>query len=202
MDAGMRITAKQAVALVGGLIALVSFARVAVLFLESLSAVRIERAQDADLLELCMQGSARESMKMRSACLQAQADRASPILLKAVLRAVSTAFEDFSESVSSPGKLLVVVLFVISSVFLPINSWARALFPAEEIEGKNHVVVLAHDVRGALGTPRIGFKRRIAGALMMRKNGDHRVSEVDDFDVERTTEHLVDVDLSQHAKWD
>ena len=47
----MRLTAKQAVALVGGLVTLVSFARVVVLFLEALSAVRIERAADVELLE-------------------------------------------------------------------------------------------------------------------------------------------------------
>ena len=197
----MKITAKQALGLVGGVIALVSFARVSVLFLEALSSVRIERAQDADLLDLCSQGSARESMKMRSACLQAQADRASPIILKAVLRAVSTAFDDFSESVSSPGKLLIVVLFVISSVFLPINSWMRALFPADEIEGNSHVVVLAHDVGGSLGHPRIGLKRRVAGALRLRKNCSHRVTELDDFDVERSSNHTMDVDLGHHAKW-
>jgi hypothetical protein len=202
---GMRLTAKQAVALIGGLVTLVSFARVVVLFLEALSAVRIERAADVELLELCAQGSASESMKMRSACLQARADRASPILLKAVLRAVSTAFEDFSDSVSSPGKLLVVVLFVLSSVFLPMNSWIKTLFPPDEhIEGNGHVVVVAHDVASALGRPRLNFRRRVAGALRMRKHRPFSpsIEEIDDFDVEgKSEDHLVDVDLS-HKKWD
>lgn len=201
----MRLTAKQAVALIGGLVTLVSFARVVVLFLEALSAVRIERAADVELLELCAQGSASESMKMRSACLQARADRASPILLKAVLRAVSTAFEDFSESVSSPGKLLVVVLFVLSSVFLPMNSWIKTLFPPDEhIEGNGHVVVVAHDVASALGKPRLNLRRRVAGALRMRKQKTFSpsIEEIDDFDVEgKSEDHLVDVDLS-HKKWD
>jgi hypothetical protein len=201
----MRLTAKQAVALIGGLVTLVSFARVVVLFLEALSAVRIERAADVELLELCAQGSASESMKMRSACLQARADRASPILLKAVLRAVSTAFEDFSDSVSSPGKLLVVVLFVLSSVFLPMNSWIKTLFPPDEhIEGNGHVVVVAHDVASALGRPRLNFRRRVAGALRMRKHKPFSpsIEEIDDFDVEgKSEDHLVDVDLS-HKKWD
>jgi hypothetical protein len=197
----MRLTAKQAVALVGGLVTLVSFARVVVLFLEALSAVRIERAADVELLELCAQGSASESMKMRSACLQARADRASPILLKAVLRAVSTAFEDFSDSVSSPGKLLVVVLFVLSSIFLPMNSWIKAILPQEEyVEGSGHVVVVAHDVASSLRTHRIGFKRRVAAALRLRTNG--RIEEVDGFDVEgRADDHLLDLDIG-HQKWD
>lgn len=200
----MRLTAKQAVALIGGLITIVSFARVAVLFLEALSAVRTERAADVELLELCAQGSASDSMKMRSACLQARADRASPILLKAVLRAVSTAFEDFSDSVSSPGKLLVVVLFVLSSVFLPMNTWIKTLLPAEDgVEGSGHVVVVAHDVASALGRPRIGFRKRVSGALRMRRARPcSEIEEVDPFDVEsKADDHLVSLDIG-HQKWD
>ena len=87
----MVLTVRKSVAIASGLLAFVSFARVAVLFLEALSAVRDERAQDYELLQLCREGSARGSMKMRAACLQAQADRASPVVLKAVLRAVSIA---------------------------------------------------------------------------------------------------------------
>jgi hypothetical protein len=151
----MTLTLKRCVALIGILLAIISFSRVAVLFLEALTEVRSERLQDSELLELCKQGAARGSMKMRAACLQAQADRASPVVLKAILRAVSTAFADFSESVSSPGKLMVVVLFVLSSLFLPIQGWIRALLPTEEVvEGLGHVVVLADRVSNK------GFMRR------------------------------------------
>ena len=144
----MTLTLKRCVALIGILLTVISFSRVAVLFLEALTEVRSERLQDSELLELCKQGAARGSMKMRAACLQAQSDRASPVVLKAILRAVSTAFADFSESVSSPGKLMVVVLFVLSSLFLPIQGWIRALLPTEEVvEGLGHVVVLADRVR-------------------------------------------------------
>lgn len=206
------LTAKQAIALIGGLLTVVSFARVSVLFLEALSAVRDERNQDSELLELCKQGLARGSMKMRAACLQAQADRASPILLKAVLRAVSIAFSDFSESVSSPGKMLVVVLFVLSSLFLPMNAWLRALFPGDDpIEGGQHVVVLAADPTEVLGRRRIGFKQRITSALRRGNSGNGRIVAMPKYyeqgDIEGDT--LVDIDMGGgssnghgHTKWE
>ena len=206
------LTAKQAIALIGGLLTVVSFARVSVLFLEALSAVRDERNQDSELLELCQQGSARGSMKMRSACLHAQADRASPIVLKAVLRAVSIAFADFSESVSSPGKMLVVVLFVLSSLFLPMNAWLRALLPADDQgEGRPHVVVLATDPAAVLGRRRIGFKQRISCALRRNGHADRGdMLTVPEYygagDIEGDT--FVDIDMDQskhgntHAKWE
>lgn len=206
------LTAKQAVALIGGLLTVVSFARVSVLFLEALSAVRDERNQDSELLELCKQGSARGSMKMRSACLQAQADRASPVLLKAVLRAVSIAFADFSESVSSPGKMLVVALFVMSSLFLPMNAWLRALFPADDpIEGGQHVVVLAADPADVLGRRRLGFKQRITSVLRRNGTGNGRTVAMPEYygtdDIEGDT--LMDIDMGgecsngmRHTKWE
>jgi hypothetical protein len=197
-------TAKQAIALIGGLLSLVSFARVSVLFLEALSTVQDERSQDIELLELCRLGSARGSMKMRAACLQAQSDRASPIVLKAVLRAVSIAFADFSESVSSPGKLVVVILFVLSSIFLPMSSWIRAILPKDDpIEAGQHVVVLAADPTEALGRRRIGFKQRIGAALRRRNEDNLLVSPEYYNDIEG--ESLIDIDVGSsngHAKWE
>lgn len=201
----MQITPKRAIAIIGTIITLVSFSRVCVLFLEALSAVRDERSQDSELLEVCASGVARGSMKMRAACLQAQADRASPIVLKAVLRAVSIAFEDFSESVSSPGKLLIVVLFVLSSIFLPISSWLRAVFPQDLVEGNPHIVVLAHDSDSTLGPPRLGFKRRIAGALRMRRgSSSNGIAAASDFDLECDSgDGMVGIDLGlPHPKWE
>lgn len=159
--------------------ALGTFARISVLLLESLAVVRDERHRDTELLDLCRSGAARESEKMRVACLHAQSDRASPILLKAVLRAFSTAFDDFSASVSSPAKLLVVVLFCLTSVFLPLNSVLRAFTASEIVEGKQHVVVVAGDGFGQNRQSGSRF-RRAFGALKMRRrpqsltfNDDH-----------------------------
>ena len=201
--ASMQITPKRVVAIVGAILTVVSFSRVCVLFLEALSAVRDERSQDAELLEVCATGVARGSMKMRAACLQAQADRASPIVLKAVLRAVSIAFEDFSESVSSPGKLLIVVLFVLSSVFLPITSWLKAFVPQDLVEGAPHIVVLAHDSNSTLGPPRLGFKRRIAGALKLRQDSGASFSNAQPFDMESDPNGIIGIELGEsHEKWE
>lgn len=198
----MKLTPKRAVAIFGGTITLVSLARVIVLFLEALSSVRDERSQDAELLDVCASGVARGSMKMRAACLQAQADRASPVVLKAILRAVSTAFTDFSDSVSSPGKLLVVVLFVVSSLFLPIQSWIRALTSQDDGDPSPHIVVLQNDVSPR---PRLGFRSRVAGALKMRRKNSITGSSSNSFDVECDTgDCMLDTDLSdmQHCKWE
>ena len=91
-------------------------ARVLVLLLEALAVVRDERNSDVELSELCRMGAAQQSAKMRNACLQAQKDSASPLVFKAVLLALSTAFSDFTNAVSSPAKLLVVALFACSSI--------------------------------------------------------------------------------------
>jgi hypothetical protein len=162
----MRINLRRAAALASGGVTLLSVARVAVLILEALSAVRDERHQDAELLMACRDGVARGSHRMRAACVQAQADRASPILLKAVLRAFSTAWNDFAESMKSPTHLLIGILFVVSSLLFPIHSWLRLLFPPEApLEGRHHVVVLAQDAEGALRAQRPTLRRRLTRRL-------------------------------------
>ena len=205
INSSMKITAKNAVAAIGGIAAVVSFSRVCVLFLEALATVRDERSQDSELLEICKSGIARGSLKMRSACLSAQSERASPIVLKAILRAVSIAFEDFSHSVSSPGKLMIVILFIISSIFLPVASWMKALMPHDdENSGNAHVVVLAND---SSSRPRLGFRNRVVGALKMRRGKKASALQQDhSFDVECDQEDsLIDIDALDthtHAKWD
>lgn len=129
--------------------AVVSFSRVAVLFLEAHSTVSAERNADFELLNLCSEGVAQQSSKMRGACLQAQADRASPIVLKAILRAVNTAWSEFSESASSPYKLALVALFVLSAFVLPVIPALRFVGQvAEESftedDEESHIVML-HD---------------------------------------------------------
>jgi hypothetical protein len=163
----MQLSRKQWLKIIGGLLTVISFARVAVLFLEAVAQVRDERLQDVELLELCQQGAARGSYKMRRACVDAQAERASPLMFKAVVRAVSNAYSEFADSVSTPAKLAVVALFVLSSA-MPFASWVRALSPADEIHGDSHVVVLAHDPASTLGVNRSAWKRAV-GAMAQRR---------------------------------
>jgi hypothetical protein len=189
----MQLTPKRCFAIAGALVTVVSFSRVCVLFLEALSTVRDERSQDSELLELCASGMARGSMKMRAACLQAQADRASPIVLKAVLRAVSTAYGDFIASMNTPSHLMLTLLFAISSIFMPVMSWVRALAPTERlIDGSPHIVVLADDSAHALGVNR-GFRQRVTRALRLRKSSVDR-SEFDRVETGGSS-GLVEIDL-------
>lgn len=122
-----RMTGKRAASWVTVAMALVTLSRVCVLFLETLSEVRDERNADLELLDVCRAGAAKASSKMRAACLAANAERASPILLKAVVRAVSTTFREFTESVQSPLGFATVVLFVVSSLVLPITPIVKLL---------------------------------------------------------------------------
>lgn len=209
----MKIARARVLSILAGVLAFGSFARIAVLFLESLAAVRNERLNDIDLIELCQRGIARESLKMRAACIQAQADRASPVLLKAVLRAFSTAFQDFTDSVSSPGRLAIVCLFALTSIFLPLQAWLKALLPEEEEEaGSSHVVVVPHEFAQAVTGGRL---RRAVSQLRFRRGGrgrrQCRLDVVDDTDAQSIVEvgeadgghGMINMDLgSGKGKWE
>ena len=96
------------------------FIRVFVLFCESYSAVASERISDDQLLELCSRGAAAESTKFRQLCLQAKADRAAPLVFKAILKALRTTFSDFTESFNSPSRIAILLLFCLSGLALPV----------------------------------------------------------------------------------
>lgn len=96
------------------------FIRVFVLFCESYSQVHSERTSDEQLLELCSRGAAAESTKFRQLCLQAKADRAAPLLFKAILKALRTTFCDFTETINSPSRIAILLLFCLSGLALPV----------------------------------------------------------------------------------
>ena len=104
-----------------------TLSRSAVQFLEALSIVRAQRAEDTELLEVCSRGEARGSAKMRAACMPAHADLASPIIFKAIVQAVTTAMADFADAVSSPSRVLYLILFILASVMVPTLPWVRWL---------------------------------------------------------------------------
>lgn len=145
-----------------------SFVRTSVLLFESWAEVRDERAADAELVTLCRSGVARSSPKLRMACLRAKADAASPIVLKAVARAVSTCFNEFSQSVATPWGLATVAMFVLSSLMLPAIPWLRVLGHSVHVEDEDdvetdsqHVIVLT----GGGGGVSEGGLRRVQRAL-------------------------------------
>lgn len=176
--------AKKLVAYTTGFLALVSFARAGTLFLESVAAERAEREADDDLLRLCRSGDAKGSAKMRTACLQAASDRASPVVLKAIVRSVRTAWGEFRETVSSPLGLASVLLFLLSSLVLPVVPWLKAVAAAfgerdEEADVNDierHVIVVSSGEE-----PRPGVRRRVVRMLTAPRgtaSGNPRISDV------------------------
>jgi len=131
LRAGAKLTKpKRVLALVGSLCSLLTVARVVVLFVESWSAVASEREADSELMQMCDVGTAAQSADFRALCVRKRADRASPVLLKALLRACSTAFADFCELFSSWTKVALLVLFCLTGIAAPVVKALAALFTA------------------------------------------------------------------------
>lgn len=131
LRAGAKLTQpKRVLALVGSLCTLLTVARVVVLFVESWSAVASEREADSELMQMCDVGTAAQSADFRTLCVRKRAERASPVLFKALLRACSTAFADFCELFSSWTKVALLVLFALTGIAAPIVKALAALFTA------------------------------------------------------------------------
>lgn len=111
---------RRAVAMLASAASLLAFARVAVLVLESFSAVRGERLADEELMAMCRAKAAQGSADFRALCLKKRAEQASPVVFKALLRACASAFSDFCESMSSPTKVLLLILFCFTGVAAPV----------------------------------------------------------------------------------
>lgn len=170
---GRRLTLRRTLAVVSLIMACVSLCRVLVLYLESISIIRSERASDAELLDLCTVGAARSSAKMREACLRAQADRAAPVFFKAAMRALHTAWMEFAESCGSPFKLLLAGLFVLSVMAPPVLNWVRIVMGAMleddedddgyeddySADGTSHYILL--DNSSSANASPLGFRRRV-----------------------------------------
>lgn len=107
-----------------------TFARIVVCLVEAYSAVRHERHEDEGLMRLCNDptSDAAGSPDMRALCLRKRAERAAPIVFKAVLRAVTTAFTEFCEVFSSPSRVALLVLFSITGIAAPVVKALVALF--------------------------------------------------------------------------
>ena len=179
---GRRLSPARFVALVSTLLMLYSLASVANRFFEALSQVNTARSENEELLELCTSGQARGSAIMRRSCLEARAERASPIVFKALTKAVNDAFKEFADAIGSPLKLICVLLFLLSSVVMPVVPWARMLagMQAPEPEALNDV----HYISYAPPMERGGkLRRRVRGAMralrLRRGNSSPRIEELD-----------------------
>ena len=126
--AALRLTARglsppsprRALALAASALSLLAFARVACSVLEAYSQVRGERLADAELMQMCAERVGKGSADFRALCLKKRAEQASPVIFKALLRACSSAFQDFAESMSSPTKVLLLILFCFTGVAAPV----------------------------------------------------------------------------------
>jgi hypothetical protein len=156
---------KRVLAMVGTLLSLLTLARAFVLFVESYSAIVHERGTDSELMELCAANEAAQSADFRALCLRKRAERSAPVLLKALLRACTTAFTDFTEVFSSPSRILMLVLFVLSGIALPV------------------VKLFTKILTQSLVRSRRGKKGRSKNAVLRLLNGgDADVSSSDDDD--------------------
>ena len=121
---------KKVFALITATLTFLTFARIVVCLVEAYVAVRTERLADEGLMRTCndpMQ-EATAAPDFRALCLRKRAERAAPIVLKAVLRAVTTAFSEFCEVFSSPSRVALLVLFSITGIAAPVVKALAALF--------------------------------------------------------------------------
>lgn len=179
------------------------FVRVFVLFCESYSQVNSERISDDQLLELCSRGAAADSTKFRKLCLQAKADRAAPLVFKAILKALRTTFSDFTESFNSPTRIAILLLFCLSGLALPVVKAVSSLATAylgpdavARIQGLHHMhgdedqeaceVVVLNGGRPAVASWTSRLRRlpgRVAGRrdrltlTSLSEDGDHAEEE-------------------------
>lgn len=125
--------------------------------MEALAHEREERAGDDDLERLCSEGHAASSQRMRATCLQMRRARATPILIKACLRAVSSAYAEFSERLFTWQSWLSVVLFVFMCVASPLSKLLWLLLPSQptvfasdEEDSECRLVVITQDDIGKM----------------------------------------------------
>ena len=121
---------KKVFALITAGLTFLTFARIVVCLVEAYSQVRHERLADEGLMRLCNDPTSEAAVApdMRALCLRKRAERAAPIVLKAVLRAVTTAFSEFCEVFSSPSRVALLVLFSLTGIAAPVVRALAALF--------------------------------------------------------------------------
>jgi len=121
---------KKVFAMITAALTFLTFARIVVCLVEAYVAVRSERLADEGLMQMCNDPTqqAAAAPDFRTLCLRKRAERAAPIVLKAVLRAVTTAFSEFCEVFSSPSRVALLVLFSITGIAAPVVKACAALF--------------------------------------------------------------------------
>jgi hypothetical protein len=135
---------KRTLALISLALTALAVVRVVVCIVESYSAVAQERADDEELMAMCAAPSGARSADFRALCMKKRAERASPIVFKAVLRAVTAAFCDFAEAFGSPARIALLVLFCLTGVSAPVAKAIAAIF-VQNMRRRRHARATAHD---------------------------------------------------------
>lgn len=76
--------------------------RLVILLFETFEIVRAERSSDADFILLCADGAASSSPRMRSACMEANAAHASPMVVSVLMRSGAAFVNELWSFVSKP----------------------------------------------------------------------------------------------------
>lgn len=105
------------------LIALAVLARCTVLYAEAYSLILNQRIDDDELIQICSEGAASRSPRMRSACLDAQSERSSPAIVKAFQHAAYRMTSEICGIMGTP----VALAFAALSLLLLLGSWPLAM---------------------------------------------------------------------------
>lgn len=105
--------------------------RLIVLIVEAYTLISTERTAEDGFVQMCEQGSNRESVHMRQACMRATVDRASPILFGALTRGTYAFLRELYALVSLPFQAAGLVGVVSLLGVLPwLDAARRFIFPS------------------------------------------------------------------------
>lgn len=134
--------------------------RFAVLVSEAHAMVVGERASDDELIDLCRSGAARQSSHMRSACMQATVDRASPAVVRALTRGAYAFVHEVYALVCEPFRAMSLVGVVGALSVVPwigslrgMLGMAEASYSSSTRDGgtTDPTVVILHNGRAPIG---------------------------------------------------
>ena len=103
------------------------FLRFVVLVAEARAMIVTERSTDDELVHLCTSGAARESAHMRSACMRATVERASPAVARALTRGAYAFVSEMYVLFCEPFK---ACSFLGAVGVLSVLPWANTLWTA------------------------------------------------------------------------
>ena len=161
--------------------------RFLILVLEAYTMISGERGADDDLVKLCRDGAARSSVHMRRACMGAEVDRASPVIVRAFTRGAYNLGSEVASMAAYPLQSTAMTSVLVMSV-LPWVGTLRALFLGSGgrhggTSEPEHTVVILHngDRPDALG-PRartVGTPRLMEACIDEEETGREDWDDVD-----------------------